>query len=176
MTSVPVVSFIGRPDSGKTTLLEKIIPELVRRGFRVGLIKHHVHHFEMDTPGKDTWRLKKAGCSAVLLSSPSGLGFIRDTERDAPVKDLVDSYFSDMDLVLTEGYKQEPFPKIEVFRTACSATPLAPQSFRGRLHARVTDTAGRKWQNGDTVCFSLDETEALVDYLVATFLTGQNGD
>ena len=66
----PVVSFVGKPDSGKTTLLEKLIPELNRRGYRVGTIKHHVHQFEMDKPGKDTFRHKQAGARVVALSSP----------------------------------------------------------------------------------------------------------
>ncbi len=175
ITTIPIVSFIGKPDSGKTTLLEKLVPELVRRGVRVGLIKHHVHDFEMDTPGKDTWRLKKAGCSAVLLSSPTGLGLVRDSKHDSKLQDLVDLYFNDFDLVLTEGYKQESFPKIEVFRAACHSDPLSTKSYEGHLYARITDTVESLQENDDGVYyFPLNEVELIVNFLLTTFL--QAGD
>lgn len=118
------VSLIGKPDCGKTTLLEKLIPELTARGLKVGTIKHHVHAFEMDTPAKDSWRHKQAGASVVALSSPTGLGIIRDTDSDLAVEYLVDQYFRDVDLVITEGYKRSSLPKIEVFRKEAHAAPL----------------------------------------------------
>lgn len=121
----PVISLIGKPDCGKTTLLEKLIPELKSRGYRVGTIKHHVHEFTMDHEGKDTWRHKKAGAGVVALSSPTGLGVIRDTDHDSQVAELTARYFYDVDLVITEGYKHLNLPKIEVFRSAIHQTPLA---------------------------------------------------
>lgn len=121
---VPVVSFIGKPDCGKTTLLEKLLPKLTSKGYKVGVIKHHVHEFEMDKPGKDTWKLKQAGACVVALSSPTGLGIIRDTDYDTEIEELVHRYFFDMDIVFTEGYKQKPFPKIEIYRSSVHETPL----------------------------------------------------
>jgi len=120
----PVVSLVGKPDCGKTTLLEKLIPELNRRGFRVGTIKHHVHEFEMDTPGKDTWRHKRAGAHTVALSSPGGIGVIKDVDHDATIEELVGRFFDDVDLVITEGYKGASAPKIEVFRSSAHPDPL----------------------------------------------------
>ncbi|MBE9520643.1 MAG: molybdopterin-guanine dinucleotide biosynthesis protein B, partial [Proteobacteria bacterium] len=120
----PVVAIIGKKNCGKTTLIEKLIPELIDLGYRVGTIKHHHGAIiSMDQPGKDTWRHKQAGAHAVVLSSPTGLGMIRDTPREIPVPELVDLYFSDVDLVLTEGYKKESLPKVEIFRSAVHAEP-----------------------------------------------------
>lgn len=121
----PVISFVGKAESGKTTLLEKLIPELRRRGFRIGILKHHVHEFVFDSPGKDTWRHRQAGASTVVLSSPTGIGLIEDTDIDQPASAIVERFFQKVDLVITEGYKHESFPKLEVFRSANLQSPLA---------------------------------------------------
>ncbi|MDZ7642747.1 MAG: molybdopterin-guanine dinucleotide biosynthesis protein B [Desulfurivibrio sp.] len=97
MNRIPVVALVGKPDCGKTTLLEKLLPELRERGYRVGTIKHHVHEFAMDTPGKDTWRHKQAGAEAVVLR---GVGLVSDTDRDLGVDELVTRYLGGMDLVI----------------------------------------------------------------------------
>ena len=158
-----MISIVGKARSGKTTLLEKLIPELVDRGLRIGIIKHHAHHFEMDQPGKDTWRLKKAGAQVVALSSPAGLGIIRTMQKDASLDDLVARYFFDMDLVLTEGYKNEQKPKIEVYRNTVHDTPL--KGLNNELIARVSDV-----QDVNILCFQLDEVKRLADFLVARFI------
>lgn len=161
----PVIAFVGRPDCGKTTLLEKLIPELNRRGLTVGTIKHHVHRFEMDREGKDTWRLKRAGARVVALSSPTGLGLVRDCDRDPAVAELVDRYFYDVDLVLAEGYKHTGLPKVEVFRRGLHDTPLAERD--ATWLALVSNVR----MAGDLPWFGLDETAALADFLVARFLS-----
>ena len=97
-----IIALVGKPDSGKTTLLEKLLPELNRRGYRIGTVKHHVHKFEMDKEGKDTWRHKQAGASTVALSSPTGLGIIRDVDHDQAIEELLDRYYYDVDLVIAE--------------------------------------------------------------------------
>jgi len=160
----PIVSIVGRPDCGKTTLLEKVIPELARQGYRVGTIKHHVHEFEMDKPGKDTWRHKQAGARIVALSSPTGLGVIRDTDRDTPVVELVARYFLDADLILAEGYKRESLPKIEVYRTAIHASPLEDRD--ATWMAMVSD---RKVAE-DLPYFALDDIQGITSFLVNTFI------
>ena len=160
----PIVSLVGRPDHGKTTLLEKLIPALNRRGYRIGTIKHHVHEFAMDKPGKDTWRHKKAGAHSVVLSSPTGLGLIRDVSGDTPVEELVDRYFSDVDLVIAEGYKRLALPKIEVFRNALADMPL--QNRDETWIGMVTDLK----QEGDLPHFGLDDISGIVDFLITTFL------
>jgi molybdopterin-guanine dinucleotide biosynthesis adapter protein len=160
----PVVALVGRPNSGKTTLLEQLIPELGRLGYRVGTIKHHVHRFEMDRPGKDTWRHKQAGARVVALSSPTGLGVIREVERDSPVEELVARYFADMDLVITEGYKRSALPKIEVYRRAAHPEPLPADD---TWVAVVSDT-----RISETLPhFDLVEVKELAAFLVRHFIT-----
>jgi molybdopterin-guanine dinucleotide biosynthesis protein B len=119
----PVVSVVGYSGSGKTTLLEKLISELTQRGYAVGTIKHDVHGFEMDKPGKDSWRHKKAGASATIISSPFQIGMVRDVEHDHSSKELM-ALLPDMDIILTEGYKKENLPKLEVFRSEVHKAPL----------------------------------------------------
>ena len=121
--SSPVVSVVGYSGSGKTTLLEKLISELKDRGYAVGTIKHDVHGFEMDKPGKDSWRHKKAGASATIISSPFQIGMVRDVEHDHRIEELV-ALLPDMDIILTEGYKKENLPKLEVFRSEVHKAPL----------------------------------------------------
>ncbi|MEJ2032181.1 MAG: molybdopterin-guanine dinucleotide biosynthesis protein B [Deltaproteobacteria bacterium] len=160
----PVISLVGRPDCGKTTLLEKLIPELNRRGYRVGTIKHHVHRFDMDRPGKDTWRHKRAGAKVVALSSPTGLGIIRDVEEDTPIEELVARYFDDVDLVITEGYKRAAMPKIEVYRRAAHSEPLPADH---TWVAIVSDVPIA----GDLPHFRPEDASGLADFLVERFLS-----
>jgi molybdopterin-guanine dinucleotide biosynthesis protein B len=160
----PVVSLIGKANSGKTTLLEKLIPALRLRGVRIGIIKHHVHAFAMDQPGKDTWRHKQAGASVVALSSPSGLGVIRDTERDLDLDELVALYFNEVDLVITEGYKRGPAPKIEIFRSAAHSEPLSNRD--QTWLAMVSDQS----LECELPVFGLDDAAGLADFLIRTLL------
>jgi len=160
----PVIAFVGKPDCGKTTLLEKLIPELNRRGFKVGAIKHHLHQFEMDQEGKDTWRHKQAGAKVVALSSPAGLGVIRDCDHDSTVAELVARYFYEVDLVLAEGYKHSDLPKIEVCRSAVHAAPLDGRDLTWL--ALVSDLRPA----GDLPWFGLEEIVPLADFLVSRFL------
>lgn len=166
LTTPPVVSLIGKANSGKTTFIEQLIPALLALGVRVGTIKHHVHEFDMDRPGKDTWRHKKAGASVVALSSPTGLGIIRDTERDLSVDEVIDQYFGDVDLVITEGYKSGPAPKVEIFRSTAHSTPLE------RDHtwvAMVSDTN----LDCNLPVFSLDAPNDLARFLIETLLNSR---
>ncbi len=160
----PVVSFIGRPGSGKTTLLENLIPVLKNKGYRVGLIKHHVHEFEMDTPGKDTWRLKRAGAAVVALSSPQGLGVIRDTERDTSIEELVEKYFSDVDIVLTEGYKKAGADKVEIHRQTVHPSPL--ENRNETWAAVVSDNP----LESHPFTFLLKDISGLADFLIRKYL------
>ncbi|MDH5524839.1 MAG: molybdopterin-guanine dinucleotide biosynthesis protein B [Desulfobulbaceae bacterium] len=160
----PIVTLIGKPDSGKTTLLEKLIPELAKRGFRIGTIKHHVHEFEMDKPGKDTWRHKQAGAHTVALSSPTGLGVIRDVDHDSSLEELVGRYYHDVDLVIAEGYKRLALPKIEVHRRALHPDPLAGRD--ASWVAMVSDVE----LGSELPCFDINDAAKLADFLVERFI------
>ncbi len=114
MSRPPVVAVVGRSDSGKTTLLERLVPELLRRGLRVGVVKH-VHHgdVEADVPGKDTWRHQRAGASPVLLYGPTQLVVYR-RGAPPPLDAVIARECGDCDLVLIEGYRAFGGPRVEV--------------------------------------------------------------
>lgn len=115
--AAPAIAFIGYQNSGKTTLVEKIIKRLTQRGLRVGSIKHHGHKgFEIDQPGKDSWRHAQAGSRHVGLVSPNQYAEYANTEREVPVTDLL-THFTDVDVVIVEGYKTAGLPNIVVTRS-----------------------------------------------------------
>ena len=124
------VSFVAKSGTGKTTLLEKVIAELKQRGYRVGVIKHDAHRFDIDHPGKDSHRLTAAGADTMLISSPEKLAMIKRHDAAPPIEELIATYFSDVDVILTEGFKRSGLPKIEVHRAERSATLIC----RGEEH------------------------------------------
>ncbi|RJP25881.1 MAG: molybdopterin-guanine dinucleotide biosynthesis protein B [Candidatus Abyssobacteria bacterium SURF_5] len=166
---VPVVSIVGKSDSGKTTLIEKIIPILKRRGYRVGTVKHDVHGFEMDREGKDTYRHFHSGADAVLISSPTKLALIRRAEREIPLDELVKRYYSDLDIVITEGFKRVNMPKIEVFRSVIHDQPLCT-SADNRI-AIASDTP----LEVDCPWFDIDDAEAIADFIEQHLLKRGSG-
>jgi len=119
----PLVGIVGRSNAGKTTLIEKLLPELIRLGLSVGTIKHDVHGFDIDVPGKDSWRHKRAGARRTVISSPAKLALIEDTDHDLSLDELLE-FFRGLDLVLAEGYKRENRPKVEVYRPEAHPEPL----------------------------------------------------
>ncbi len=136
---LPVISIVGASGSGKTTFLEKLIPELAARGYRVGAIKHDAHGFEIDREGKDTWRLKRAGAEVIAISSPDQFASIRRTEREMSLEEIAGRFFWSEDILITEGFKKAHYPKIEVFRSALEPKPICGPS--DNLIALVSDDA-----------------------------------
>ena len=133
-----IVSIAGKSNAGKTTFVEKLIFELTRRGYRIGSVKHTHDGFELDNKGKDSWRHKKAGAAATLVVTDQRIAMVKDDAR--PDIEKMRSYLSDMDLILAEGFKRQPLPKIEVFRAdGPHETPLCLDS--PDLIAFVTDAA-----------------------------------
>jgi len=121
-----VVSFIGHHNSGKTTLLAQVITILLERGFRVGAVKHAPHLDEMDSPNTDSAQLQEAGAEQTLLVSEESCALFWNSDPDEPIDELIERLFVDYDIVLVEGYKHGPFPKIEVYRRLDTrADPLA---------------------------------------------------
>ena len=149
MEKPPIVAVVGKSNAGKTTYLEKLIKELKNRNIKVGTIKHDVHGFDIDTPGKDTWRHAQAGADAVIISSPSKVAVIKQVEHEMSL-DQVAEYISDMDIILTEGYKRSAKPKIEINRVANSTELLCTPD---ELIALVSDA---EWNLGVPV-FDLDD-------------------
>ncbi len=112
---IPIISIVGKSGSGKTTLLEKLIGELKLRGYRVATVKHNMHDFEIDIPGKDSWRHAQAGSDQVVISSPHKLALIKRLGEEMALDEIAE-LLRDIDIILTEGYKREDKPKIEVSR------------------------------------------------------------
>ena len=112
----PAIAFVGRHNSGKTTLIEKVIAELASRGLDVGSVKHHTHgNFEIDVPGKDSFRHKQAGASEVVIASPVKIARVSDVSQEFECSEIIDS-MPGHDVVIVEGYRQSGIPYIEVLR------------------------------------------------------------
>jgi len=161
---IPILSIVGKSDSGKTTLIEKLVPELTRRGYRVATVKHDVHGFEVDREGKDSWRHKQAGAHTVVISSPNKVALIRDVEKDLTLDEIREKLIQDVDLILSEGYKKDVQPKIEVFRKEKHKELLCTQ----KDHL-VAVTSNQKFDI-DVPCFDLEDMEGLADFIEKKFL------
>ena len=125
----PLLGFAAYSGTGKTTLLERLIPLLRAEGLRVGLIKQTHHDFEVDQPGKDSYRLRKAGAAQTLLASRHRWALIGENDEAAEpsLDELVQRLdHTGLDLILVEGFKHEPFPKIELHRPELGRAPLHP--------------------------------------------------
>ncbi|MEA3374703.1 MAG: molybdopterin-guanine dinucleotide biosynthesis protein B [Chloroflexota bacterium] len=158
--AVPVVSIVGHSGSGKTTLLEKLIRELKGRGYRLAVVKHHYHRgVALDRPGKDTWRFAQAGADEVVLAGPDQVAHVRRFEREPTLEEVVGG-IGEVDLILTEGYKEAGAPKIEVSRGGELVSPA------GDLVAVVSDggmEVGVPW-------FGLEDMEGLARFVEEEFL------
>ncbi len=118
MKRTPIICIVGRSKSGKTLFIETLIPEIKKRGLRVATMKHDIHdRFEMDKPGKDTWRHKRAGSVVSIISSPKRIGMIMDVDHDHDPEEILRYIDTEkIDLVIAEGYKGSSHPKIEVLK------------------------------------------------------------
>ena len=162
-----VVSFVAKSGTGKTTLLEKVIAHLKERDYKVGVIKHDAHRFDIDHPGKDSHRLTAAGADTMLISSPEKLAIVKRHAQSPPVEELLATYFGDVDIVLTEGFKKSSMPKIEINRQERSTTLLC----RGEEHdpTLVAVASDAKLQL-DVPVLDLNDAEAVADFIEEHFL------
>jgi molybdopterin-guanine dinucleotide biosynthesis adapter protein len=158
----PVLSIVGKSESGKTTLIEKLIPELKRSGYRIGVVKHAHHGFAMDHQGKDSYRHKRAGADTVMVASPGQIAMIKDVSGER-LDDLI-AFFDDMDLLITEGFKTDKAPKIEVFRMQRHRQPACLED--DLLVALVSDTP----LDVAVPRFALDDVEGIAEFIIGTFL------
>lgn len=132
----PIISIVGKSESGKTTLLESLIAELKRRGYKVAVVKHSAEDVEVDTAHKDTWRFRQAGSELSAISSGHNLGIFKRLEADFSPHELPDLVSCECDIVLTEGFKRNSYPKIEVHRREQGGELVSPPQ---QLLAVVTD-------------------------------------
>ena len=134
-----VVSFIGHQASGKTTLIVELIPLLAERGYRVGTVKHAPHEKDVDRPGSDSFLHRLAGAKQTLVFSEANCALFWEGSSDEKVEDLVERLFGDYDIVIAEGFKRGPFPKVEVFRRPSSEPRREPLAGEIDVLAVVTD-------------------------------------
>jgi molybdopterin-guanine dinucleotide biosynthesis protein MobB len=161
--TTPVISFVAKSGTGKTTLLEKVIAELKQRGYRVGVIKHDAHRFDIDHPGKDSHRLTAAGADTMLISSPDKLALVKKHSESPPVEELIRTYFADLDVIVTEGFKESALPKIEIHRKERSSTLLC----RGeRNDPSLVAVASDEPLKLDVPVLDLNTTSQITDFVV----------
>jgi molybdopterin-guanine dinucleotide biosynthesis adapter protein len=164
---LPIICIVGASNSGKTTFLEKLIPEIRRRGYRIGTLKHDVHSFEMDREGKDTWRHRKAGAHTIAIASPLMLATVREMAEEMPLEQIAGRFFWDEDILLTEGYKKSHFPKIEVFRSVIEAQPICGP--HDNLVAMVTEDPVAI----DVPLYRFDDVTGVADLIEERYLKGR---
>lgn len=165
---VPIISFIGRHNSGKTTVLQKVVRILSDQGYRVGVIKHSSHDFTIDVPGTDSFRLAEAGARAVAVSSARKMAFYKEVPEDRSLDELCGLMQDDVDIIFAEGFKREDRPKIEVARRGISSDLINPDN----LVALVVDFPVSQPQ---VPVFGFHETDILCRFILDNFMGNHNG-
>jgi molybdopterin-guanine dinucleotide biosynthesis protein B len=158
-----VFGIAGWSGSGKTTLLERLIPQFTARGIRVSVIKHAHHGFDIDRPGKDSYRHREAGASEVLLSCNDRWALMHERRDGSDVTlDQLLRRLAPCDLVLVEGFKQEPIPKLEVYRPENGKPPLFTE--RSDIVAVASNVALAT----SLPRLTLDDAAAIADFVTNT--------
>ena len=158
--------FAGYSGAGKTTLLEALIPRFVAAGLRVSLLKHAHHHFDIDRPGKDSFRLREAGCGEVMLVSDQRWALMHEL-RGAPEPSFDEQVarFSDCDLLLVEGFKYMPIPKLEVYRPSVGK-PMISEENSPAIVAIASDEPAQVAQQTTLPVLSLNDHAAIADFIL----------
>jgi molybdopterin-guanine dinucleotide biosynthesis adapter protein len=165
--AVPILCFVGRSNSGKTTLIERVIPELVRAGYKVATVKHAGHGFDLDTEGKDSWRHKRAGASSVMVLSKGSMAMFADVPDQMKVEEVRDRFLDHTyDLIIAEGWKNEGYPKIVIVRDQIGEIPVSSEG----LLAVVSD----KSVDLDIPLFGLDDVVGLAALIMKQFPRSQS--
>ena len=154
----PFISIVGNSETGKTTLLERLVTVLGQRGYKVAVVKHAGEEFELDTPGKDTWRFAQAGSEVVAISSPQKVAFIKRVEYDLTPQELASIIRWDSDIILAEGFKKSDNPKIEIHNGGQGKALLSPVN---QLMAVATDEP----LDVNVPQFSRDDIQGLADVI-----------
>jgi len=160
--AVPIVCFVGRSNSGKTTLIERVIPELVRAGYKVATVKHAGHGFDLDTEGKDSWRHKRAGASSVLVLSKGSMAMFADVSDQMNVEDVRDQFLDHTyDLIIAEGWKYEGYPKIVIVRDQIGEIPVSMEGLLAVVSDKPVDLS--------VPLFGLDDVVGVAALIIKQF-------
>ena len=165
--AVPIVSFVGRSNSGKTTLIERVIPELVRAGYKVATVKHAGHGFDLDTEGKDSWRHKRAGASSVMVLSKGSMAMFADVSDQMTVEEVRDRFLDrTYDLIIAEGWKHEGYPKIVIVREQVGEIPVSSEGLLAVVSDRQIDLS--------VPLFGLDDVVGVAALIMKQFPKSQS--
>ncbi len=156
------LAFLGRSGAGKTTLIEKLIPELAARGYRVGTLKHDAHRFDIDHPGKDSYRFTAAGAEVMVISSSEKLALVEKQQASPPVEELLSRFFTNVDVVLVEGFRKSSLPKIEVHRKE-RYEPLFLHSKEG--DPSIVAVASDEPLDIDLPVLDIDDPSSIADFI-----------
>ncbi len=154
------LGFVAHSGSGKTTLIEKIIEIFAQKGKKVGAIKHDAHTFEIDYPGKDSYRMKHAGAHRIVISAKDKFALVEDRKFEVPFEDLR-GMFSDCDIVFVEGYKIWDIPKVEVHRKETNSEYLIENGVENIILVATNET---EKQFGVPV-LHIDDIKAIADFI-----------
>lgn len=158
----PILSIVGKSNSGKTTLIESLIIILKAKGYKIATIKHDAHSFEVDYPGKDSWRHREAGANAVVISSSSKLFLTQNLDEELSIHDIYNNYFKDLyDIIITEGYRKEQTPKIEVHRLERS-NDLLYQNGESNF---IAIASNQQWQDLPIPVLDLNDVESIANFV-----------
>jgi molybdopterin-guanine dinucleotide biosynthesis adapter protein len=174
--TVPIVSVVGKGDSGKTTFLEKLIRELADRGVRVATVKHHIHDYDIDVPGKDSYRHARAGAFATMVSSPEKFALIHDVDEEMSLDTIARiAHDAGADLLITEGYKHAGRNRIEISRRARSESLICAPAEMTAL-ATDNETLASEVSAAGVPVFDLDDGyEGVADLILECFLSQSAG-
>jgi cyclic pyranopterin monophosphate synthase len=165
MAPVIINLVAAQSDTGKTTVIEKLLPELKARGFRVAALKGNLHHHDLDLPGKDSWRYAQAGAEVAGFTTPKSFLLHGVTEQARSDK-AVATLLRDLDLILIEGNKKSSNPKIEIVRSAINPKPLLPAG-------TVAIFSDLKNIDSELPLIDLDDTKAQADFIIGHFFVGR---
>jgi molybdopterin-guanine dinucleotide biosynthesis protein MobB len=166
---VPTVSFVGKKKSGKTTVLVGVIAELARRGRRVAVFKHDLHGFDVDIPGTDSYRLREAGAMVAGISSPEMYVLVHRPRTDPGLEGLIARIGESVDVVITEGFKREAAPKVEISRRERSTTRICSED---ELVAVASD---QRFSDLSVPQLDLDDFGGLADLVESRIIVGWPG-
>ena len=166
---IPVLSIIGKSNSGKTTFIEKLIPVLTKKGYRIATVKHdRSHGFDFDKEGKDSWRHKHAGATVTILSSPKMLALVRDVDKELTLNEIALRYADNTDLLIAEGYKEVDHDKIEI------AADLAEEDLSCKNDNHVIALIADDKYSLDIPQFKRDDISEIAEWIMKKFLISAN--
>lgn len=160
-----IINFVGKSNTGKTRIIEKVITYITNRGYSVGVIKHDVHGFEIDHENKDTYKHRKAGASTVIISNAKSYAMIKEVKEEEKLEDLI-KFMMDKDLVIVEGYKASKYDKIELLRESMYKESISERKY---LKAIIADF---KYVSDDSriKIFGDNDYELVAQYIIENYI------